>query len=256
MADGMSLTLLVVLVVSAFALPLIFLAWIRNTERFGREPWHAVLRSFGWGAGFSVVLAVIFSLILLSLLGQVGPLRDVLTERFGFLDPEMILAVLVVAPLVEEAAKALGVRAGRRYTDVRVDGLVYGAAAGLGFSATENLLYGIVALIESGASASLLVIAFRSFSSSFLHASATAVTGYGVAKGWLTRRWSAVLPFYFVAVLMHAIFNFLASFGELYAQEVGDIAHVIGFTAAVAFAVVAVTVVRLKLASRARRAPG
>lgn len=254
MADGVSATLLFVLVVSAFALPLIFLTWIRNTERFGREPWHAVLKSFAWGAVFSVLIAVIFSLILLSLFRDVGPIYDVLSERF--LDPEMILGVLIVAPLVEEAAKALGARPGRPHTDVRVDGIVYGAAAGLGFSATENLLYGIVALSQAGASASLFVIAFRSFSSSFLHASATAVVGYGLAKSWLTRRWSAVLPFYFVAVIMHAIFNFLASFGELYSQEVGEVAYVIGFGAAAAFAVLAVSVVRLKLASQRYHAPG
>lgn len=254
MADGVSLNFLIVLVASAFALPLIFLAWIRNTEHFGREPWHAVLKSFAWGAVFSVLIAAIFSLILLSLFRDVGPIYEVLSDRF--LNPEMILGALIVAPLVEEAAKLLGVRPGRRHTDVRVDGIVYGAAAGLGFSATENLLYGLVALVEADASTSLLVIAFRSFSSSFLHASATGVAGYGLAKRWLTRRPAALAPFYFGAVIMHAIFNFLASFGELYAQDVGEVAYVIGFGAAAAFAVFAVTIVRFKLASHRERAPG
>lgn len=254
MADGVSLNFLVVLVASAFALPLIFLAWIRNTERFGREPWHAVLKSFAWGAVFSVLIAAIFSLILLSLFRDVGPIYEVLSRRF--LNPEMILGALIVAPLVEEAAKLLGVRPGRRHTDVRVDGIVYGAAAGLGFSATENLLYGLVALVEADPSTSLLVIAFRSFSSSFLHASATAVAGYGLAKSWLTRRPAALAPFYIGAVIMHAVFNFLASFGELYARDVGEVAYVIGFGAAAAFAVFAVTIVRFKLASHRERALG
>jgi RsiW-degrading membrane proteinase PrsW (M82 family) len=253
MADGISVSFLAVLIVSAFTLPLLFLIWIRNTERFGREPWAAVLRSFLSGAVLSVLIAILFSLVLLAVLQEIGPVNDVLSRRF--LNPEMILGALIVAPLVEEAAKVLGARSGRPHTDVRVDGIVYGAAAGLGFSATENLFYGLAALAEgTDPSVSLVVIAFRSFSSSFLHASATAVAGYGLAKGWLTGRWTAILPFYFVAVLMHAVFNFLASLGELYAAQVGDSAHVIGFAAAAAFAVGAVSVVRFKLASQ--RHPG
>lgn len=252
MADGLTLSFLLVLIASAFTLPLLFLVWIRNTERFGREPWWAVLRAFLSGAVFSVLIAIVFSLVFLSFFLDIGLVYDVLSNRF--LDPEMILGVLIVAPLVEEAAKALGARSGRRHTDVRVDGIVYGAAAGLGFSATENLFYGLAALAEGGASASLFVIALRSFSSSFLHASATAVVGFGLAKSWLTGRWTAVLPFYFAAVIMHAVFNFLASFGELYAERVGESAYIIGFGAAAAFAVVAVSVVRLKLASHPRPA--
>ncbi|HKZ88893.1 MAG TPA: PrsW family intramembrane metalloprotease [Thermoplasmata archaeon] len=255
MADGtLTLSFLVVLAVSSFALPLVFLGWIRNTERLSREPWFAVLRSFAWGAVFSVLVAILLSLLLLSLLLDVAPLTELLSTRFT--DPQAIVAVLVVAPLVEEASKGLGVRSGRRHTDVRVDGLVYGAAAGLGFSATENLFYGLAIFAVEGPSASLVLIAFRSFSSSFLHASATAVTGYGLAKGWLTGRAGAFLPFYFAAVLMHATFNGFASFGELYAQGVGEIAYAIGFAAAAAFAVGAITVVRYKLASHRPHPPG
>ncbi len=255
MADGvLTPSFLIVLAVSAFALPLVFIGWIRNTERLGREPWHAVLRAFGWGAVFSVIVAIVFSLLLLTFFSEYGPLQEILSTRFE--NPQAILGILVVAPFVEEAAKALGVRAGRRHIDVVVDGLVYGAAAGLGFSATENLFYGLAVFAESGASASLVLIAFRSFSSSFLHASATAVTGYGIAKARLTRRTGAFLPFYLLAVAMHATFNGLASFGELYAQGVGEAGYLIGFAAAAAFAVIAVTVVRLKLANQAPRTAG
>ncbi len=239
---------LVVLIVSAFALPLIFLVWIRNTERYGREPWRALLKSFSWGAVFSVIVALIVSLVFLGLFQEIVPLYVFLAERFA--EPETIFGVLIVAPFVEEAAKALGVRAGRRYTKVRVDGLVYGAASGLGFSATENLFYGVATLLTFGASASLFLIAFRSFSSSLLHASSTAVTGYGIATRWLTGRSAAFLPYYLVAVFMHGTFNFLASFGELYSSQWGEASYVFGFAAAAAFAVIAVTIIRFKLASQ------
>jgi RsiW-degrading membrane proteinase PrsW (M82 family) len=243
---------LLVLLVSAFTMPLIFVAWIRNTARHGREPWRFVLKAFAWGAVFSVIIAIIFSLVLLVTLGQIGPLIDYLDRRFT--DPDLvstILGVVIVAPIVEEAAKGLGVRAGRPEIQGLRDGLVYGAAAGLGFSATENLLYGISELLDptGGPTASLALIAVRSFSSSFLHASASAVVGYGLAKSWLTRRTWAFAPYYLIAVFMHATFNALTLVGLLVSTQYGEVGHVVTFVAAVAFAIVAITVVRAKLAS-------
>jgi protease PrsW len=244
---------LLVLVVSAFFLPLVFMAWIRNTARHGREPWRFVIKAFVWGAVFSVIVAIIFSLVLLATLGQIGPLNEFLARRFN--DPDVVLYILgavIVAPVVEEAAKGLGVRAGRPEIQGLRDGLVYGAAAGLGFSATENLFYGIERLLapDGGVAASLILIAVRSFSSSFLHASASAVVGYGLAKSWLTRQAWAVLPFYLVAVVMHAIFNLLTVLGLVYSTTYGDIALFVSFVGALVFAVVAITIVRIKLAAR------
>lgn len=244
---------LLVLLVSAFTMPLIFMAWIRNTARHGREPWRFVLKAFAWGAVFSVIIAIIFSLVLAVTLGQIGPLNEFLARRFT--DPDialLVVGVVIVAPIVEEAAKGLGVRAGRPEIQGLRDGLVYGAAAGLGFSATENLLYGINALLDpdGGTTASLAVIAIRSFSSSFLHASASAVVGYGLAKSWLTRRTWAFVPLYLIAVIMHASFNLLTVLGEVYSTQYGEIGKAVSFVAAVIFAIVAITVVRSKLASR------
>lgn len=244
---------LLVLLVSAFTMPLVFVAWIRNTARHGREPWRFVLKAFAWGAIFSVIIAIIFSLVLIVTLGQIGPLNEFLARRFS--DPNLpliIVGAVIVAPIVEEAAKGLGVRAGRPEIQGLRDGLVYGAAAGLGFSATENLFYGINALLDpdGGATASLAVIAIRSFSSSFLHASASAIVGYGLAKSWLTRRTWAFVPYYLIAVIMHASFNLLTVLGQVYATQYGEIGEAVSFGAAVILAIVAITVVRMKLASR------
>src|SRR6266508_3904875 len=140
--------------------------------------------------------------VLFMALGRIESVNAFFAQRFT--DPTIAIGAFVVAPIAEEAAKGLGVRPGRPQTQALLDGLVYGAAAGLGFSATENLLYGVEALVNpnGGASASLLVIAIRSFSSSFLHASSTAVLGYGIAKTWLTHRTWAFLPLYIIAVIM------------------------------------------------------
>jgi len=245
---------LIVLLVSAFTMPLVFVAVIRNTARQAREPWRLVLKAFFWGAVFSVIIAIIFSLVLSATLGQVGPLNEFLARRLH--DPDVVYLVVgavIVAPIVEEAAKGLGVRAGRPEIQKLLDGLVYGAAAGLGFSATENLFYGIARLLESGPTASLVEILIRSFSSSLLHASSTAVFGYGLAKTWLVRRAWAFVPYYLTAVIMHAVFNLVAVLGELYATQYGDLGRLVSFVVGVSFAVVAITLVRIKLRSRTHR---
>src|SRR5437899_398549 len=159
--------------------------------------------------------------------------------------------VPIVAPVVEEAAKGVGARAGRRQTQSRTDGLVYGAAAGLGFSATENLIYGLAALLVPGvgASGSLIVVAVRSFSSTFLHASSTAVLGYGLAKSWLTGNTWALFPFYVVAVAMHATFNLFSTLALTYGDANDTVGETLAFLGAVTFAIVAISIVRFKLAS-------
>src|SRR3972149_5098007 len=125
MAEPLPLAFVVARVGPAFLLPLVYLGWIRNTERLSREPWHAVLKAFTWGAVFSVIIAIVVSLILLNVFQDIGPLYVYLSDRFA--NPETILAVLIVAPLAEEAAKALGVRVGERHARDRADGPVYRA---------------------------------------------------------------------------------------------------------------------------------
>src|SRR5438876_12440051 len=89
----------------------------------------------------------------------------------------------------------------------------------------------------------------RSFYSSQIHASSTAVFGYGLAKTWLVRRAWAFVPYYLTAVIMHAVFNLVAVLGELYATQYGDLGRLVSFVVGVSLAVVALTLVRLKLRS-------
>ncbi len=246
---------LVVMVVSAFSLPLVFVWWIRNTPRYGREPIGTVLRVFGWGAFVSAVIAIVLEFAFIGLAMQIPPLYSYLASRFTNIEPATVFGFLVAAPLIEEASKALGVRSARRQINAATDGIVYGATAGLGFSAMENLLYGVtvyLTLIQQGLnpSGSLLVIALRSFSSSLLHASSTATTGFGLAKGWLLNRKYVFVPFYLIAVAMHATFNFLSDLGYLYPNQLGGLLDYVGFIAAVVFAITAVTLIRLKLSGR------
>lgn len=246
------------MVLSAFAIPLSFVFWVRNSMRYRRGPMRVVLRVFGWGAFVSVVIALILELVLTAAAMEITPLYNYLATHFA-MQPSDVFGFLIAAPFVEEAAKGLGVRSVRAHVHSTSDGLVYGAAAGFGFSAMENLLYGLsyyISATQQGVdpTASLLLIVVRSFSSSLFHASASATVGYGLAKTWLFGRRYVYIPFYVLAVLMHAAFNYTVNLRWLYPGALGGLIDYVGFFAAVLFAVVAISMVRFKLIMR-RPAP-
>ena len=250
MADPTSV--LLILLVSAFVPPLLFLGVIRKTERYGQEPLGRVLRTFLWGAIFAVIIAVILSVILIYVFQSVESLNPQLTGP----DPriELIVLALIIAPITEEFAKGVGVFLARPMIDEPEDGIVYGAASGLGFAASENLLYGLAALAASGSVAvSLLVIGVRSISSALLHASASATFGYGIARNRLWPQQVKVLPYYLLAVGMHAGFNLLASLSELYTGPGGDAAALIGLVGAIGLAVVAFALIRARIVAEDER---
>ena len=84
------------------------------------------------------------------------------------------------------------------------DGIIYGVAAGLGFSATENLIYEVAAMLEQTEGYVFLATALlRSITSTFLHATASGILGYGMGKRYLERgMFLEVLPYYALAVLL------------------------------------------------------
>jgi len=234
-----------VLLGSAFIPPVLWMMIIRNTERYGREPMGQVIRAFLWGAVIAVIVAIVLSLLLLYFLEtNVAPLYEFVGRRFS--DPGLIIGAVIVAPLVEEFAKALAVVRVRRHIDEPEDGLVYGASAGLGFAATENLFYGLAALLATGSlTTSLILIGVRSVSSALLHATATASTGYGIGKSKL---WGeSALPGYLIAVCLHAAFNLFASLGVLYESTLGDAGAFVGLGIAVGFGVLGFALIRQKI---------
>lgn len=183
----------------SFLPPLVFLVWVRNHERHQREPLLAVLAMFGYGGTLGVVIA-----LALTLLFDAG---------FGASPSGLnLLSLVVIAPLAEELAKGLGLGLARGRIREAEDGIVYGAAIGLGFGATENLLYGLQAFRDhdSSVEAAAVTIGLRVFSSVLLHAGSCALLGYGYARMLLSNSPAIVLlPFYLLAVAMHALYNFL-----------------------------------------------
>jgi RsiW-degrading membrane proteinase PrsW (M82 family) len=117
-------------------------------------------------------------------------------------------AAFVTAAIPEEFLKFLvlvGYSARRRCFDEPMDGLVYGAAAALGFAALENVLY----VMDGGWATALL----RAVTAVPMHAAAGAMIGYGISMARFgSRGRSAIWEGFLAAVAVHGTYDF-ALFG-------------------------------------------
>jgi RsiW-degrading membrane proteinase PrsW (M82 family) len=176
---------------------LAYFAWL---DRHEPEPGGLLVFAFGWGA----VVATLGSLVLNT--------ASVLVLDAAGRDPEFV-SVAVVAPVVEEALKGLGILAivlvGRRGLDGVVDGLVYAGVVGVGFAFVENILYLGGALLEGGGAGLVGTFVVRGIFSPFAHPLFTAPIGVAVAiavrRGGF--RWAWVAVGYVVAVVLHGVWN-------------------------------------------------
>ena len=221
---------IILLFLAAFIPPVIYVIWIRNTEKYHREKWRSIFVSFIWGATIAVAAAVILELILnYSIAPSINP------------NTLHVFAVVIAAPFAEELTKPLALRLKtvKRELVEPEDGLIYGAVAGLGFSATENLVYGYSFLSE-GLVMFLILISLRSIGGCLLHASATAWTGYGYGKKIMKKSsLLSVLPYFITAILIHAFYN-----GVLVFREIGVY---IGLFIALLFSVISISIIRRKI---------
>jgi len=176
--------MLVVIALVSLIPAVIYLAILKNTERYGKEKWRTILGAFFWG----IIAAIIAAFL----------------ELFaGFFVPSTLsFTALVVAPVVEEVTKPL-IFFGTRDKEVE-DTIIKCASAGIGFACLENFLY------FSSAEISLLplIVFIRTIDGFMMHAAASGFTGAGISKG---------LPVLYLlaAMLMHSFSNFLVSFGIL-----------------------------------------
>ena len=195
---------LIILFAFAFLPAVIYAIWIRNTERCNREKWIPIIVCFLWGATVAVVASIVLEIIL----------EISIASSFNSANLIGLSTAILIAPFVEELVKPFALRTKTVKNEIveLEDGLIYGAVAGLGFSATENLFYGYSFLSE-GLVVFLFLIIIRSFGGCLLHASATALTGYGYGKTIIKKKSIIrVFPFFLLAVLIHAFYNFLVSF--------------------------------------------
>jgi RsiW-degrading membrane proteinase PrsW (M82 family) len=183
---------------------LIVLLTIRWIDRWEPEPRSALWFAFLWGAGVSVVVALLVDVSVTLAANAAG--RPGVSELAG---------AVIQAPLVEEGSKGFGVLlilwVARRYFDGPLDGLVYAATVAGGFAFSENILYFGQSLIEGGTSQLAVTFLVRGIFSPFAHVMFTSCTG--LALGIASRRTGAVGAFGFYllglipAALLHALWN-------------------------------------------------
>jgi len=163
------LVVLTALVVSA-GLLLIVVALVWWFDRYDREPLHLVAVVFLWGASVAPTVSV----MAVTALGRVVD-GSFPAASLGVID------ISILAPFVEETAKAVGVLLVVLLTDKfdnPTDGVVYGTAVGLGFAVTENIVFALGALPESsGTGGILMLVGGRTLLSAGVHALSSAVFG-------------------------------------------------------------------------------
>lgn len=187
----------------------VVLLTIRWLDRWEPEPRGALWFALLWGAGVSVLVALVGN--------ELG--AGYVQQRVGDEQLSLLVTVGYVAPVVEETAKGLGVLLiflfRRRFFDGVVDGIVYAATVAAGFAFTENILY-----FGRAGEGLALVFVLRAVVSPFAHVIFTACVG--IALGIASRRRSDVAPVVafpiglFAAIGLHALWNASASMGSTF----------------------------------------
>ncbi len=199
-------------------IPAFFFSWfIYWLDRYEKEPRWLLFMAFFWGGFVAIIGAVIGSLILD--VGFTAILQDeTLVELAGG---------SITAPFVEEFWKGLAVLAVvlifRKEFDSILDGIVYGAIAGLGFAATENVLYFMGQYADGGWGAMFTNFFLRIGVFAWGHPFYTAFTGIGFAVARMNRniivKIFAPIIGYFLAVFAHSFHNtslvFVSGLGSL-----------------------------------------
>jgi protease PrsW len=204
--------LVVGMVLATLPVPIYMLLalWI---DRLEKEPVWMLVTAFIWGATAAVyvafILNTVFSVIMTSAVGEAA---------------EMATAV-VSAPFVEELAKGFALFVfffwRRDEFDNVLDGIIYAAMVGLGFAMTENILYYGKALAAEGVGGSVVTFILRGVVSPFAHPLFTSMTGIGLGIARTARQGSplkflAPLVGLGMAMFLHFIWNFSASFGAMF----------------------------------------
>lgn len=180
--------------------PVVFLGWfVYVRDRYEPEPRKLILETFLLGA------LLIVPVVLIELL-----LSEVILESLA--DPfALFLYVLIGIALVEESSKFATIRLlpyRSPHLNELMDGIVYGAVAGLGFATPENIMY----VLSSG----LLVAILRALLSVPGHALWGATIGYYLAAvKFGGRRW-LIVKGWGISILLHAVFDFAILYPGLY----------------------------------------
>lgn len=180
-------------------------------DRYEPEPRRYKLAAFAWGAAAAPFLAIT-------------------AEEFVHSLGVPFRAITVgVAPVVEEIAKAsflfFTFARHRRVIDGFLDALIFAGIVGIGFAATENILYYAASFVGvfqgDGASAMTATFVIRGMITPFVHPSFTSVTAIALAAAITNprlresriRQAAIVVLGIAGAISLHALWNFSDGLG-------------------------------------------
>ncbi len=184
-----------------FAVSFAWLFFVRRFDRAQPEPMWLVILTFVLGA-----VAVIPAGLVEWGWDTLSPYTNPTLLTFGHslrAFPVALLGFVVTVGLSEEGAKLLAtwsLATHRREFDEPVDGIVYGAAAALGFAAAENIRY-----LALGRVAGALV-ASRAFMSVPAHLFFGTIWGYALGRR-LVEPGRRVWPLLLAAAALHGLFD-------------------------------------------------
>ncbi|MGC9356344.1 MAG: PrsW family intramembrane metalloprotease [Anaerolineae bacterium] len=175
-------------------IPLVFLTIIYTLDLYASRTFRLVLISFAWGAIGGVGLSYLFN-------------SYVAVPLIQRLNLDYLFLFVLFAPFAEELLKAVSLIYISRHPDFTyfVDGAIYGFAAGIGFSITENFLY-----ISRHPQTAVPLALVRAFSTCLMHGTAAGLVGAAVGRFRFQRRSSrglAVVVGAITAIGLHAAFN-------------------------------------------------
>lgn len=208
----------------AIGIPGIFLLIIYTLDLYASRTFRLVLICFLWGAIGGLGLAYLFNThVVVPLIRQI---------RLDYL-----WLYVVFAPIAEEILKSLSLLYVSRQTDFTyfVDGAIYGFAAGIGFSITENFLY-----VQQNPRMGIPLALIRGFSTCLMHGTAAALVGAAIGRFRFQRSSGKALALgggWLSAILLHAIFNAISKTDLVPAGLVTPLAVVVGLGGVVVIAV-------------------
>lgn len=182
-----------VAMLGSFMIPVTYVAFFYERRQLSRLALPTIALSFLYGGLLGVFAASILEPIFIHRLNIVTAFQIGLIEEFV-----KILGVLVIA---------------RRWGhDSELDGMILGAAAGMGFAALESMGYAFVVLLESGGSlsATVVVTLMRGVLSPLGHGTWTAILVgmlFRESRDGRFRITRAVVGAYLTVVVLHGLWD-------------------------------------------------
>lgn len=189
-----------VILIGNFLIPVVFVVFLYDHQHLSELSPETIGRSFGVGGILGVLGASILETILL--------------PRPASPDQGLTFSTAFLVGLIEEGCKILAVIivARRMHPRSQINGLLLGAAVGMGFAALESTGYAFTAFLTSQghASASIISTVLRGLLAPFGHGTWTAILGAVLFRQSGPRNFRITLPViltYLFVSLLHGLWD-------------------------------------------------